>query len=78
MDTFLGPSQLICYEDLKKLPYTNAVVCEMQHFSNIVFVGMSRVCVRDTTLLGFPIKKVQTHFQPLFFLQQRYLAFISV
>ncbi|NXK76011.1 CP2J2 protein, partial [Amazona guildingii] len=57
LDTVLGPSQLICYEDRKKLPYTNAVVHEIQRFSNIVFVGMPRVCVRDTTLLGFPVKK---------------------
>ena len=71
LDAVLGPSQLICYEDRRKLPYTNAVVHEIQRFSNIVFVGMPRVCVRDTTLLGFPVKKVQKHFLPLFFLQQR-------
>ncbi|NXF65251.1 CP2J2 protein, partial [Ciccaba nigrolineata] len=57
LDAVLGPSQLICYEDRKELPYTNAVVHEIQRFSNIVFVGMPRMCVRNTTLLGFPIKK---------------------
>uniref|UniRef100_A0A663E0Q0 Cytochrome P450 family 2 subfamily U member 1 n=1 Tax=Aquila chrysaetos chrysaetos TaxID=223781 RepID=A0A663E0Q0_AQUCH len=57
LDAVLGPSQVICYEDRKKLSYTNAVVREIQRFSNIVFVGMPRVCVRDTILLGFPIKK---------------------
>ncbi|NWI64548.1 CP2J6 protein, partial [Todus mexicanus] len=57
LDAVLGPSQLICYEDWRKLPYTNAVVHEIQRFSNIVFVGMPRSCVRDTTLLGFPVKK---------------------
>ncbi|NXN14782.1 CP2J2 protein, partial [Indicator maculatus] len=57
LDAVLSPSQLICYEDRRKLPYTNAVVHEIQRFSNIVFVGMPRVCVRDTTLLGFPVKK---------------------
>uniref|UniRef100_A0A8C4P308 Cytochrome P450 2J2-like n=1 Tax=Dromaius novaehollandiae TaxID=8790 RepID=A0A8C4P308_DRONO len=68
LDAVLGPSQLICYEDRRKLPYTNAVVHEIQRFSNIVFVGMPRLCVRNTTLLGFPLKKVQKHFQPLLFL----------
>lgn len=58
----LGPSQLICYEDRRELPYTNAVIHEIQRFSNIISVGMPRVCVRDTTLLGFPLKKVQTWF----------------
>ncbi|KAJ7402741.1 hypothetical protein BTVI_83781 [Pitangus sulphuratus] len=57
LDAVLGPSQLICYEDRRKLPYTNAVVHEIQRFSNIVFVGMPRVCVRNTTLLGFPVKR---------------------
>uniref|UniRef100_A0A8C4VA10 Uncharacterized protein n=1 Tax=Falco tinnunculus TaxID=100819 RepID=A0A8C4VA10_FALTI len=57
LDAVLGPSRLICYEDRRKLPYTNAVVHEIQRFSNIVFVGMPRMCVRDTTLLGFPVKK---------------------
>ncbi|NXG30978.1 CP2J2 protein, partial [Dromaius novaehollandiae] len=57
LDAVLGPSQLICYEDRRKLPYTNAVVHEIQRFSNIVFVGMPRLCVRNTTLLGFPLKK---------------------
>uniref|UniRef100_A0A8B9QE40 Cytochrome P450 2J6-like n=1 Tax=Apteryx owenii TaxID=8824 RepID=A0A8B9QE40_APTOW len=57
LDAVLGSSQLICYEDRRKLPYTNAVVHEIQRFSNIVFVGVPRVCVRNTTLLGFPLKK---------------------
>ncbi|XP_057223141.1 cytochrome P450 2K1-like isoform X2 [Malurus melanocephalus] len=57
LDAVLGPSQLICYEDRRKLPYTNAVVHEIQRFSNIVFVGIPRLCVRNTTLLGFPVKK---------------------
>ncbi|XP_075365183.1 cytochrome P450 2J4-like [Mycteria americana] len=57
LDAVLGPSQLICYEDRRELPYTNAVVHEVQRFSNIISVGMPRVCVRNTTLLGFPLKK---------------------
>lgn len=58
LDAVLGPSQLICYEDRRELPYTNAVVHEVQRFSNIISVGMPRVCLRNTTLLGFPLKKV--------------------
>ncbi|NXR66615.1 CP2J2 protein, partial [Rhadina sibilatrix] len=57
LDVVLGPSQSICYEDRRRLPYTNAVVHEIQRFSNIVFVGVPRLCVRNTTLLGFPVKK---------------------
>ncbi|KFP33958.1 Cytochrome P450 2J6, partial [Colius striatus] len=57
LDAVVGPSRLICYEDRRELPYTNAVVHEIQRLGNIVSVGMPRVCVRDTTLLGFPVKK---------------------
>ncbi|NXU51191.1 CP2J5 protein, partial [Turnix velox] len=57
LDAVLGPFQLICYEDRRKLPYTNAVVHEIQRFSNIVAIGMPRVCVRDTKLIGYPVKK---------------------
>ncbi|XP_072200331.1 cytochrome P450 2J4-like [Excalfactoria chinensis] len=57
LDAVLGPSQTICYEHRRKLPYTNAVIHEIQRFSNIISIGMPRVCVRNTTLLGFPLKK---------------------
>ncbi|NXR98955.1 CP2J2 protein, partial [Oxylabes madagascariensis] len=57
LDAVLGPSKLICYEDRRELPYTNAVIHEIQRFSNIISVGMPRLCVRNTTLLGFPLKK---------------------
>ncbi|XP_065413687.1 cytochrome P450 2J6-like [Chrysemys picta bellii] len=57
LDAELGPSQLICYEDRKNLPYTNAVIHEIQRYSNIVAVGIPRTCVKDTMLQGFPIEK---------------------
>ncbi|XP_052541924.1 cytochrome P450 2J2-like [Tympanuchus pallidicinctus] len=57
LDAVLGPSQTICYEHRRELPYTNAVIHEIQRFSNIISIGMPRVCVRNTTLLGFPLKK---------------------
>ncbi|NWI14537.1 CP2J2 protein, partial [Crypturellus soui] len=57
IEAVLEPSQLISYEDRKKLPYTNAVIHETLRYSNITSVGVPRQCVRNTTLLGFPIKK---------------------
>uniref|UniRef100_A0A8C3SIU0 Uncharacterized protein n=1 Tax=Chelydra serpentina TaxID=8475 RepID=A0A8C3SIU0_CHESE len=53
----LGPSILIGYEDRKKLPYTNAVIHEIQRYSSITAVGVPRECVKDTMLQGFPIEK---------------------
>uniref|UniRef100_A0A7M4FYQ1 Cytochrome P450 2C8-like n=1 Tax=Crocodylus porosus TaxID=8502 RepID=A0A7M4FYQ1_CROPO len=58
LDAVLGSSQLICYEDRKKMPYTNAVIHEIQRFSNIIPVGLPRVCAKNTMLLGFPLAKV--------------------
>ncbi|KFR06065.1 Cytochrome P450 2J6, partial [Opisthocomus hoazin] len=57
LDAVLGRSHLICYEDRKKLPYTNAVIHEIQRYSNIVLIALPRQTVKDTELLGFPVPK---------------------
>uniref|UniRef100_A0A670ZHC8 Cytochrome P450 family 2 subfamily J member 2 n=1 Tax=Pseudonaja textilis TaxID=8673 RepID=A0A670ZHC8_PSETE len=62
IDTFLIPGQSVCYEDRKKLPYTNAVVHEIQRFSNIISTGMPRYCLRDTKIQKFLIRKGTTVF----------------
>uniref|UniRef100_A0A8D0H5T9 Uncharacterized protein n=1 Tax=Sphenodon punctatus TaxID=8508 RepID=A0A8D0H5T9_SPHPU len=53
----LGPSHVARYEDRKVLPYTNAVVHEIQRCSSISAIGIMRKCAKDTTLQGFPITK---------------------
>ncbi|NXU51175.1 CP2J2 protein, partial [Turnix velox] len=57
LDTVLGFSHLICYEDRKKLPYTNAVVHEIQRYSNIILIALPRQSMKDTELLGFRVPK---------------------
>ncbi|NXK12891.1 CP2J6 protein, partial [Herpetotheres cachinnans] len=57
LDDVLGCSHLICYEDRKKLPYTNAVIHEIQRYSNIILIALPRQSVKDTELLGFPVPK---------------------
>ncbi|XP_077203923.1 cytochrome P450 2J2-like [Paroedura picta] len=57
IDGVLMPSQTICYEDRKSLPYTNAVIHEIQRFSNVVSTGMPRLCIKDTKIRQYPIKK---------------------
>uniref|UniRef100_A0A8B9QKC5 Cytochrome P450 2J6-like n=1 Tax=Apteryx owenii TaxID=8824 RepID=A0A8B9QKC5_APTOW len=57
LDTVLGRSHLICYEDRKKVPYTNAVIHEIQRYSNIILIALPRKSVKDTELLGFHIPK---------------------
>ncbi|KYO47181.1 hypothetical protein Y1Q_0002200 [Alligator mississippiensis] len=57
LDAVLGPSHTICYEDRKKLPYTNAVIHEIQRYGSIVLITIPRKSVKDTVLLGYPIPK---------------------
>uniref|UniRef100_A0A8C5WDJ8 Cytochrome P450 n=1 Tax=Leptobrachium leishanense TaxID=445787 RepID=A0A8C5WDJ8_9ANUR len=57
LDAVLEASHIIDYEDRKRLPYTNAVIHEIQRFGNIVSVGVVRKCMKDTTLHGFKVQK---------------------
>ncbi|KAM9231058.1 LOW QUALITY PROTEIN: cytochrome P450 2J6-like [Leptosomus discolor] len=57
LDAVLGCSHLICYEDRRKLPYTDAVFHEIQRYSNVILIALPRQSVQDTELLGFPVPK---------------------
>ncbi|NXU87405.1 CP2J2 protein, partial [Xiphorhynchus elegans] len=57
LDAVLGCSHVFCYEDRKNLPYTNAVIHEIQRYSNIVFIALPRMSVKDTELLGYHVPK---------------------
>ncbi|KAM4710368.1 cytochrome P450 2J4-like [Discoglossus pictus] len=57
LDTVLEGSQVFYYEDRKKLPYTNAVIHEIQRFGNIAAVGIPRSCTRNVTLNGYYFEK---------------------
>ncbi|XP_069071502.1 cytochrome P450 2J4-like [Pleurodeles waltl] len=57
LDAVLGASQIIHYEDRKRLPYTNAVIHEIQRMSHIVPIGLFRETVKETSLQGFSIEK---------------------
>lgn len=58
LDEVLHDSSAITYEDRKRLPYTNAVIHEIQRFGNIASVGTIRRNIKDITLDGYFIKKV--------------------
>ncbi|XP_054839182.1 cytochrome P450 2J2-like [Eublepharis macularius] len=57
MDEVLGSSQSFSYQDRKKLPYTNAVIHEIQRAKFIFLFGIPRQCTRDVNILGFFIPK---------------------
>ncbi|XP_053164996.1 cytochrome P450 2C31-like [Hemicordylus capensis] len=53
----LGFSKSICYGDWKKVPYTYAVVHEIQRFSNIVLFGLPKLSVDNMNVSGHFIPK---------------------
>ncbi|NWV21520.1 CP2J6 protein, partial [Origma solitaria] len=57
LDAVVGCSHVFCYEDRKKLPYTNAVIHEIQRYSNILLIALPRLSVKDTELLGYRVPK---------------------
>ncbi|XP_015272000.1 PREDICTED: cytochrome P450 2J6-like, partial [Gekko japonicus] len=57
LENVLGSSQSFSYQDLKKLPYTNAVIHEIQRLQYVLLYGLPRECVKDANILGFPILK---------------------
>ncbi|XP_075119700.1 cytochrome P450 2J4-like [Leptodactylus fuscus] len=56
LDTVLDGNQ-ICYEDRKHLPYTNAVIHEIQRYGNIAAVGIPRTCIKDCKVCNYSLKK---------------------
>ncbi|XP_078522033.1 cytochrome P450 2J2-like isoform X2 [Lissotriton helveticus] len=57
LDAVLGEKETVQYEDRKRLPYTNAVIHEIQRISSVQSVGVSRQLLKDTSLEGFHLKK---------------------
>ncbi|XP_062987894.1 cytochrome P450 2J6-like [Elgaria multicarinata webbii] len=57
IEDVFGSSHSICYQDIKKLPYTNAVIHEMQRSNYILLFGVPRQCAKDVNVNGYLIPK---------------------
>ncbi|XP_054839553.1 cytochrome P450 2J4-like [Eublepharis macularius] len=57
IDDVLGSSQSFSYQDWKKLPYTSAVIHEIQRFKYGLLFGVPRQCTKDVNIMGFLIPK---------------------
>uniref|UniRef100_A0A8C2Z4Q1 Cytochrome P450, family 2, subfamily N, polypeptide 13 n=1 Tax=Cyclopterus lumpus TaxID=8103 RepID=A0A8C2Z4Q1_CYCLU len=57
IDKVIGQTRLPTMEDRPNLPYTNAVIHEIQRMGNIVPLNGPRMAARDTTLGGYFIPK---------------------
>ncbi|XP_039196471.1 cytochrome P450 2J2-like [Crotalus tigris] len=54
---FEDVSGFISYQDRKKLPYTNAVIHEMQRIKYVMLVGAPRKSMKDVKMRGYVIPK---------------------
>ncbi|XP_029140766.1 cytochrome P450 2J2 [Protobothrops mucrosquamatus] len=59
IEDVFGFSGSISYQDRKKLPYTNAVIHEMQRVKYILLVGVPRRSTKDVKMRGYLIPKVR-------------------
>ncbi|XP_044278267.1 cytochrome P450 2J4-like [Varanus komodoensis] len=57
MEDVFGPSCSIAYQDKKKLPYTNAVIHEIQRREYVLVFGLPRQTLNDVTVNGVLIPK---------------------
>ncbi|KAL8188147.1 UNVERIFIED_CONTAM: hypothetical protein K2H54_062164 [Gekko kuhli] len=57
IDNAFGSSELYSYQDRKKVPYTNAVIHEIQRSKYVLLFGVFRQCSKDANLFGFFIPK---------------------
>ncbi|KAG8136275.1 hypothetical protein E2320_009248 [Naja naja] len=57
IEDVFGFSGSISYQDRKKLPYTNAVIHEMQRVKYVLLVGVPRQSTKDVKMMGYHIPK---------------------
>lgn len=60
IDAVIGQARQPALEDRSNMPYTNAVIHEVQRKGNIIPFNVPRQAVKDTVLAGFRVPKVSS------------------
>ena len=60
MDSVIGDDQLIGVDDGNKLPYTSAVMKEVQRMANVMPQNIARRNTRDVVIKGYTLPKGTT------------------
>ena len=66
----IGSSRMPSMKDKQNLPYTEAVLCEVQRMAVVVPLGVPHACTEDVTLRGYRIPK-GTHFMTVLYAAHR-------
>ena len=61
IDRVIGQTRQPAMSDRPNLPYTDAVIHEIQRMGNIVPLNGLRMAAKDTTLVNYFIPKVHLH-----------------
>lgn len=67
IDSVIGSSRQPSLTDRENLPYTNAVIHEMQRMANIIPLNVVHMASKDTKLDKYTIPKVHNYMIPSFF-----------